>query len=274
MKRINITVMTALGLTALITILWASFSLKNANAQQETQKPKTERTPASRSHDDFDRPRDRDRRPPEGFGQRRGPGRREGEEGFDRGMGPERERGPRDDKGFGPGRGSGRDKGRGSPLEFMTPTETEELMAFAKEHFPKIYEKLKYAQQSDQRAFRHMLKRVGGHLYRLYRLHRHDPELAKILIAEHKVQMEIFELQRDYRQAQSTAERESIKTALREQLTKRFEFRQQHSKLEIEALRKRIEEQAKRLEESEQNKDKIIDQELNDIAKRLEGKSF
>ena len=86
--------------------------------------------------------------------------------------------------------------------------------------------------------------------------------------------MEIFALQRDYRQATSESEKASIKTALRAELVKRFGYRQQRTKLEIESLRKRLDEEAKRLEESEKNKEKLINDELQKNIDRIEGKSF
>jgi hypothetical protein len=233
-----------------------------AQADDENKRLERDKHPASRPRPDFEWGRDQDKKPREKFPERFSPGK-----GHKRGMRPHG-----NEKGF--GRGRGRDKEPGPYGEFMTPTEIEELMEFAKEHFPEIYQRLNSARETDPRSFRYMIKRVGGPIYRLYRLYKHNPELAKIMIAEHKTQMEIFALQRDYRQATSETEKASIKTALHAELVKRFGFRQQRTKLEIESLRKRLEEQAKRLEESEKNKEKMINEELQRTIDRMEGKSF
>jgi len=161
------------------------------------------------------------------------------------------------------GRGPGREHG---PFgEFLTPTEKEELMEFAKEHFPEIYERLSAARDSDPQTYDRMLRTVGRWMMDILRWHKHDPELTKTMIGEHKARMQIYTLRKQYRRAMGDSERERLEAELRTTLEKHFEYRLKRIEHEIENLRKRLEEQAQQLEERKKNKDQIIDKELKRI---------
>lgn len=151
--------------------------------------------------------------------------------------------------------------------DFLTEKERQELLAFTKEHFPKMYELLSRAKGEQQNR---MLRRVGWPMLRLLRLHRHDPELAEKLIAEHKIEMELGELKRDYQEFPSESARASIKQKMRELLEQRFTLRQQRLELEIQALEKRLEEARKRLERQEADRQRLIDSDLERMVELLQ----
>lgn len=151
--------------------------------------------------------------------------------------------------------------------DFLTPQEREELMAFAKEHFPKMYELLRGSPRAHQHR---LLRRVGWSMLRLMRLHHHDPELAEKLIAEHKIEMELAQLRRDYREFPSEAARENIKQKMRELLEQRFDLRQQRLELEIRALEKRLEEARRRLVRQEDDRQRLVDTEVERIIDHLQ----
>jgi len=151
--------------------------------------------------------------------------------------------------------------------DFLTQQEREELMAFAKAHFPKMYEML----HSSPRAHQHrLLKRVGWSMLRLMRLYGHDPELAEKLIAEHKIEMELAQLRRDYREFPSEAARENIKQKVRELLEQRFDLRQQRLELEIRALARRLEEARQRLVRQEGDRQRLVDTEVERVIDQLQ----
>lgn len=151
--------------------------------------------------------------------------------------------------------------------DFLTEKEREALMAFAKEHFPQIYELLKGAPPEHQHR---ILRRVGWPLLRLMRLQRHDPELAEKLIAEHKIEMELAQLKRDYQEFPSESARESIKQKMRTLLEQRFDLRQKRLELEIRALEKRLEEARQRLDRQESNRQKLVDAEVERMIDQLQ----
>lgn len=160
-----------------------------------------------------------------------------------------------------------RKDGPDSAPDFLTEKEREELMAFTKEHFPKMYELLRDSPRAHQRR---MLRRVGWPMLRLLRLQQHDPQLAEKLIAEHKIEMELAQLKRDYRDFPSEAARENIKQKMRAILEQRFEIRQQRLELEIQALQKRLEEARERMARQEADRQKLIDAEVERLIDRLQ----
>jgi len=151
--------------------------------------------------------------------------------------------------------------------DVLTEKEREELMAFAKEHFPRMYELLRSAPREHQHR---LLRRVGWPMLRLLRLNRHDPELAEKLIAEHKIEMELDQLRRDYQEFPSEAARESIKQKMRALLEQRFDLRQQRLELEIRALEKRLDEARQRLDRQEAERQRLVDTELDRVIDQLQ----
>jgi len=181
------------------------------------------------------------------------------------GEGP-RFRGPRSGEMRPPGpRWEGPDKMQ----DFLSEKERKELLAFTKEHFPKMYELLSGARgELRDRMFR----RVGWPMLRLLRLHRHDPELAEKLIAEHKIEMELAQLKRDYQEFPSESARESIKQKMRALLEQRFALRQQRLELEIQALEKRLVDARKRLDRQEADRQRLVDMEVERVIDQLQDK--
>jgi len=220
-----------------------------AAAQSETQ-PAPQDEPASQAV------------PPEGLRPqgRLGQGARQG---FPE-RGPRRPPGPRS---AGPGPGPEGFEPGGPPQDFIGPEETEEMMAFAKQYFPELYEALERARKSDPIAFRRILHRSRGMIARFLEA---DPPLREALIAEHKATVALQKLQRDYQFASSSDKRDHLKAQMRAELENRFKCRQERLKLEIAQLRQRLEEQARRLEEQQSNQAQLIEREFNEMIARLE----
>ena len=73
----------------------------------------------------------------------------------------------------------------------LTPQEKEDLLAFAREHFPEMYKRLERFRQKDPATYGGAMRRLAGPMLRMMRLSKSNPELADALIVEHKVEMEL-----------------------------------------------------------------------------------
>jgi len=190
-------------------------------------------------------------------GPHRGPGR------------PERPPGP-------PRDGFGRPGGRPDAEFFLSAEEREEVLAFAREHFPEVYERL----QEDEERAREMhgpghrsawrMQRFLWPMIRLMRIAKYDPELADLLIAEQKVEMELAELQRDYLAFPADSVRGEIKKQMRALFAERFDLRRRRLEREIRSLQERLEEARQRLEQQDAAKGALIDAELSELIRELE----
>ncbi len=146
--------------------------------------------------------------------------------------------------------------------DFLTAQEREDLMNFTKEQFPELYERFQRMQSGNRPEFGRMLRQAGWPLLRLHRLQKHDPELAEKLIAEHKIEMKLVELRRDYREFTSESARERMRTEIRGLMEKRFDLRQARLELEIRDLEKRLQNARERLTKQSTTKQQIVDSEL------------
>ena len=157
--------------------------------------------------------------------------------------------------------GFGRKFGRhdGEPL---TGEQIDRLMEFTREHFPKIHERLSRVRTSHHPAFQKMVRRVHGHVGMIMELEIDRPDLAGKMIQAMQVEMELTELQKEYRGVASAEQRDQVKRRMREQLDTRFDLRLERLRFEINELEKRLEETKRHLAERESNKDGIIDKDL------------
>jgi hypothetical protein len=103
------------------------------------------------------------------------------------------------------------------------------------------------------------MRRYARPLMHILNKYREDPEMAELLIQEHKVRMTLADLSRQYRETENPQKREKLILEIRELLERQFSLQQQRLEREIDNLRKRLEEQARRLEQRQQHKQKIIE---------------
>ncbi len=182
-----------------------------------------------------------------------------------RGIGrPDRPPGPPTD-------GRGRFRGRPDPELFLSPEEREEVLEFAREHFPEIHERLQedWDDVPETRSAWRM-QRLIWPMIRLMRIARYDPELADLLIAEQRVEMRLSELQRDYLAFPVDSVRVEIKQQMRVLFEERFGLRRQRLEREIRSLQERLEQARQQLQQQEQAKEALIDTELNQLIEDLE----
>jgi len=149
-----------------------------------------------------------------------------------------------------PGGGAG-----GKPL---TPDEIDKLMAFTRENFPEVHDRLSRLRQRNAEAFGHM----AGRVHEMFRPAMDDPEMLERLKLGFRVERKLAELRRAYEAAETDEQRADIQTQMREQLSTRFDLRLDRLRLEIRELENRLERTRQDLAKHEQDKPGIIDDEL------------
>jgi hypothetical protein len=168
--------------------------------------------------------------------------------------------GPRDGSRFKQGMG---ERSWDDDDEPMSPEQVAELMDFTKKEFPKLHRRLVSVRETDPVMFRRMIRRVRGPVSEIVRIQHHDPKAARRLIDAHRIEIDLTEFQSRYRAATSDAQREQLKSEMRELVAKRCELRLQRLKDEVTGLEKRLEDAKQEMAKREKDKDQIIDQELN-----------
>lgn len=156
----------------------------------------------------------------------------------------------------------------------LTPAEVDPLLAFTREHFPRMHQRLQRVREADPVAFRQMLRRLRGPLARLQEVEQRDPRLAARMIEQQKLEMEIFELRRQHRAAYTAEERARIESDIRERIGQKFNARMERLKFEVAELRRRLDEQTKRLAGQEERREQLIEKEYRELMSRPERGNF
>lgn len=148
--------------------------------------------------------------------------------------------------------------------EPLAEAEIDEIMRFAHDNFPQIFERLERLRRANPREFQRILRRIHGQFKPIMDLRQSDPKSAEKAI---HLQIAIFNLVEDFRRANSEGDKARIKSEVAARLRERFDLRQDRARQEIENLRKRLDEQERRLAEREQNKEEFLRQELERTLK-------
>lgn len=160
---------------------------------------------------------------------------------------------------------------RGGPNDqALTPEEKVELLAFLEEHFPEVHGRLRRFEQQDPAKYNDAMRRLTGPMRKVMHLSKADPRLADVIIAEHKVEMKIADLQASLAADRDEGEREKIRTRLRGLVSRRFDLRQQRLTMEIEGMRKRLDEAKARLSQQAANRSEWIEAETRRVIHRAE----
>ncbi|MBN1488846.1 MAG: hypothetical protein JXA69_02925 [Phycisphaerae bacterium] len=162
------------------------------------------------------------------------------------------EKGPRDRRG---------PYGRG-PMYGFGPETLDRGMAFLKEHYPELHDRLQHMKENDSLAFQRQMRRIMPRLPELIELADRDPDLAKLIFREHQLEMDIREVFVQYRDAEDAALAAEFKGRLTELVSEQFDVRQEKLKLMIADLERQLEQKKQALAEREQKKAEIIDLEL------------
>jgi hypothetical protein len=150
------------------------------------------------------------------------------------------------------------------PDEPLTPEQVDRIMSFTRENFPGIHERLSRLREVAPADFQQMIRRARQPLAAMLDAQTRDPQLARQMIAEQRLRMEIDELARRYQRA-SRAEQGVLREQIADRLRERFDVEQNRLRGQINQLRRRLDEQERRLEHREEQKEGLLDQELSGI---------
>ncbi len=152
------------------------------------------------------------------------------------------------------------------PGRFLDAKAIEELIAFAREHFPEHAERLQALREEDPRAFRRVAGRVFPRLRHMKALYDRDPQgLGRLVIEDHKLDMQIRDLARRYREA-PPAERAALGEELRGVLDRQWAVRQERRGLELGELEKRLAEQRARLADRAARRAEMVQQQFDRLT--------
>lgn len=148
------------------------------------------------------------------------------------------------------------------PIGEMGRERVEQTMKFLKQHYPQMHERLQRLRESDPRGFYRQLMRIAPRMPELIDLIETRPELAKMMIEEHQLEMDIRDEMLRHARAKSDDMRAEAKQRLHELVSRQFDVRQNRLKAIIADLERELEQKKKALEERASKKDQIIELEV------------
>jgi hypothetical protein len=168
-----------------------------------------------------------------------------------------------------PGRSEGRGVGPGSfggehggPMFGASPEQTEKAMTFLKEQYPQRYEQLKALQEKDPRAFHRQMSHILPRMPELMHIIDRNPELGKLIVEEHRMEMDIRDALVQFRGAKGPDEIEQTKDRIRTLIGNQFDIRQKKLQLMIGELERELQRKKQLLADQAGKKNEIIDQEV------------
>jgi hypothetical protein len=148
------------------------------------------------------------------------------------------------------------------PLGEMGRERVEQTMKFLKQHYPQMHERLQRLRESDPRGFYRQLMRIAPRMPELIDLIETRPELAKMMIEEHQLEMDIRDETLRHARAKTDETRAEAKQRLQELVSRQFDVRQNRLKSIIADLERELDQKKKALEERASKKEQIIDLEV------------
>ncbi len=225
--------------------------------------------PAGAQPEDDAPPRDRRDRGDD----RRGPATRDAEDGRRDDDRPGWRRGRRpDDDGLRREGDGGRFRDRAGPPRpddrdawDLPPERVREMMDFTQREFPRLHDRLAEARERSDRDFKRSLRFVAPRMLEMMHQQRENPELGDTVIAQHRVEWELFELRHRHKCARTPEEREETAHAIREKLMQSFDLRVRRLALEIKQMEQRLEQAKADLADQQENKQPLIERQFKDF---------
>lgn len=176
-----------------------------------------------------------------------------------------------DRPGWGPRQFGASATGRGGPNEHsLTPQEQEELVEFVHQHFPEMHGRLQRFKRFDPGHYGLALRRLAFPMLRMMRLCKTDPQLAEVMIAEHRIEIELADWRDRYAKQTSEQARADNQSRIRELVDKQFDLRQRRLEMEIRNMQKRLDEARAHLSQQAADRSRIVDAEIQRIIGHLE----
>jgi len=155
----------------------------------------------------------------------------------------------------------------GGPMFGPSQERIDRVMKFLDEHYPRLHERLAELREKDPRAFHRQLSRLLPRMPDLMNILDRNPELGRLIIDEHRLEMDIRDAIREYHRARNDADRDQLKEQIRDLISRQFDVRQEKLKLMIADMERELQRKKQVLAEQAAMKDKIIDR---DLEQRLE----
>lgn len=182
-------------------------------------------------------------------------------------------RGPHEDRPDRPGGrpqgriGDGEGRGPMSLFARLTPREKQEMEAFMREHFPRLFEQAERTRDVNPQRYLRLMTRLTPEMQGLMDLMATDPERGALLIEERRLDAEIRMAARRAQVAGDDEKNAQARLRLNELAGRLFDVRHQRRAMEIRELEARVLELKARHEEAARMRQKSIDRM---IEERLE----
>jgi hypothetical protein len=145
------------------------------------------------------------------------------------------------------------------------PAHDDTLWSMLKDFYPERFNQLMALRERDPRKFAQVERQMRPWLHQLREARAQNPELAKLMVEQHRIEMHV----RDWQSRYSAANDEQRKALLEEgrQLAEtRVNLRLQQDQLRIQLLEKRLHDLKTGMGEREAHKDKFVERELNAMS--------
>ncbi len=164
------------------------------------------------------------------------------------------------------GRGPGRDFPH--PRFELTEEVVEEVMAFLQEKLPDWHKKVDRVREENPRAFRGALRRVIPLVEEYRRLEETNPQLAKRILDEFRIEHELRELARQYKEAEGDAEaQEKLEGQIASLVREQLEIRLMRHEAKLDEMQKRLARGREKLEEERAKIDMSVAKRVKQIKK-------
>lgn len=147
----------------------------------------------------------------------------------------------------------------------MSDSEKKDVWAFMEEYFPRMFIELQRAKENSPHRFNRRMGWIVHDLQEMMDLMDTQPERALLMIQERKAHFEMRRAAGQYRRASDPESREKARKRLREHCAQAFDCRHARREMEIRELEVRIDELKQRHAEAAKMRDKLIDQEVEDL---------
>jgi hypothetical protein len=170
------------------------------------------------------------------------------------------------------GRGGSREMPMGPGIfRDVTDQDISDILQFAQEHLPALHESLRQMQESDPARFRPLCRRLRFEIGQLKALKKTDEAAFQKALEEKRLQFLARNAADRLRAAQDPAERDRLRTQLREMVGKLFDAEQATREAHIRLLGKKLEEIRAELRERAAQRDAILDKRLEEMIQSDSG---
>lgn len=146
----------------------------------------------------------------------------------------------------------------------MSPEEEKEAIDFIKETTPRRFERLEKMKLRAPMKYKKILHRVLMRRRKLEHLKEVDPERYKLLKAQQEIEVKIWELVEEYKEADES-KKQQIKTKLHKLLSELFDLREEEKEFEIKRLEKELQKLRELTEQRKKHKDEIISRHIDEL---------